>query len=134
MTSATKMVKRICERRARSEATSGRLLVIVVGDMCEERSDELIFLMGDILLLRSSLRSSPHLSLSGVGDSVPSIKRLHGGEGLESGSVGELTREVESSTLDDVSGGGKHGNTSMLELSSAEPKESLCAKRRVEDC
>ena len=66
-----------------------------------------------------------HLSLASIGDSVPGIEGLHGREGLEGDTGGELAGEVEAGALDEVAGGGKHSNAAVLELGSAEPEEGL---------
>jgi len=51
---------------AKSEATSRALLVIVVGGMCEERSDEqkVLLLKRGGTLFSSSLRSSLHIAFA----------------------------------------------------------------------
>jgi hypothetical protein len=63
--------------------------------------------------------------LTCCGDGIPSIKGLHGGEGLEGNILAEHTREVDSGSLDKVSSGGKHSNAGVLELGSTEPGQSL---------
>ncbi len=68
---------------------------------------------------------SEDLSLSSIRDSIPSIEGLHSGEALEGNIGGEHTREVDSSSLDDVSGGSEHSNTGVLELCSTEPSEGF---------
>mmetsp|Transcript_3100 Transcript_3100/g.4130 ORF Transcript_3100/g.4130 Transcript_3100/m.4130 type:complete len:241 (-) Transcript_3100:27-749(-) len=68
---------------------------------------------------------SDDLGLTGIRDGIPGIEGLHAGEGFEGDVLGKHTREVDSRSLDDVSGGGKHGNTGVLKLGSAEPKKSL---------
>jgi hypothetical protein len=65
------------------------------------------------------------LSLSGIRDGSPSIDWLHGGKVSEGDIVGEHSREVESSGVDKVTGGGNHGATAVLELSSTEPSKGL---------
>ena len=62
---------------ARNEATSGRLLVIVVGGMCEEQSDKqkvLLLKRGGTLFL-SLLRSSIHAAFA-VASLQPSLPLL----------------------------------------------------------
>jgi hypothetical protein len=66
---------------------------------------------------------SDDLSLSSEGNSLPCIKGVHFGERLEGNIGGEHTWEMKSCSLNKVSGGGKHGNTRMLELGSTEPVE-----------
>jgi len=65
------------------------------------------------------------LGLSGIRDGSPGIEGLHGGERFEGNIRGEHSWEVDSSTLDDVSGGGKHSNAAVLEFRSTEPGEGL---------
>jgi hypothetical protein len=65
------------------------------------------------------------LSLSSSRNSTPCIKGLHSRERLEGNVGGEHTWEMNSSSLNNVSSGGKHGNTRMLELRSTEPSEGL---------
>lgn len=62
--------------------------------------------------------------LTALRNSVPGIKGLHGGERLKSGVVGQVSREVDSGSLDDVSGCGEHGNTRVLQLGGTEPSQS----------
>jgi hypothetical protein len=68
---------------------------------------------------------SEDLGLSSIGDSTPGLEGLHSGEGVEGNIGGELSGEVDSSSLNEVSGGSEHGNAGVLELSSAEPGEGL---------
>mmetsp|Transcript_4845 Transcript_4845/g.11048 ORF Transcript_4845/g.11048 Transcript_4845/m.11048 type:complete len:210 (+) Transcript_4845:319-948(+) len=65
------------------------------------------------------------LCLSGNRNSRPSIRRGHGGEGFEANVTGEHAGEVESSGVEEVSGGGNHGNAAMLELGATHPEEGL---------
>ena len=66
------------------------------------------------------------LLLSGFGDGGPGIEGLHGRKRLEGDVLGggEHAGEVEAGALDEVAGGGKHGASSVLELSGTEPGES----------
>ena len=63
------------------------------------------------------------LGLSGIRDGSPGIEGLQGGERFEGNIRGEHSWEVDSSTLDKVSGGGKHSNTGVLELGGTEPSK-----------
>jgi hypothetical protein len=63
--------------------------------------------------------------LTSIGDGIPSIKGLHGREGLEGNTLAEHTGEVDPGSLDKVSSGGKHSNAGVLELSGTEPGQSL---------
>ena len=72
------------------------------------------------------------LGLARIGDSIPSIKWFHGGEGLKGDVLAELAGEVDSGAVDKVSGGGKHGSAAVLELGGAVPAEGLLAARRGE--
>jgi len=65
------------------------------------------------------------LGLSSSWYGLPGIEGLHGGEGLEGDIGGQLSREVDSGSLDDVSCGGEHGHTGVLELGGTEPKKGL---------
>ena len=67
--------------------------------------------------------SSNDLSLSSKRDKLPSIEGVHCGKRFEGNIRGEHTREVESRGLYEVSSGGEHGNTGVLELGSTEPAE-----------
>mmetsp|Transcript_7407 Transcript_7407/g.10640 ORF Transcript_7407/g.10640 Transcript_7407/m.10640 type:complete len:227 (+) Transcript_7407:104-784(+) len=73
---------------------------------------------------------SDDLGLSSIRDSFPSIEWLHGRKRLEGDIRGKLSWEVESGSLDDVSSGGKHGNTGVLELSSTEPEKGLLGSNK----
>mmetsp|Transcript_22230 Transcript_22230/g.55042 ORF Transcript_22230/g.55042 Transcript_22230/m.55042 type:complete len:241 (+) Transcript_22230:134-856(+) len=73
-----------------------------------------------------------NLSLSGIRDGIPGIEGLHGGKRSEVDIRAELTREMVSSGLDDVSGEGKHGNTSVLEFGGTEPSKGLITSDRGE--
>merc|ERR1719215_2319155 len=66
-----------------------------------------------------------NLSLSGVWNSIPSFKWLHSRKGLEGDIIGKHSREMVSSTLDNVSSGGKHSNTAVLKFSCTEPSKSF---------
>mmetsp|Transcript_26563 Transcript_26563/g.56927 ORF Transcript_26563/g.56927 Transcript_26563/m.56927 type:complete len:207 (-) Transcript_26563:87-707(-) len=68
---------------------------------------------------------SQDLGLSGIGDGIPGIEGLHRGEGVEGDITAEHTREVESLRLDNVSGEGKHGNTTVLQFGGTEPCEGF---------
>mmetsp|Transcript_37589 Transcript_37589/g.76678 ORF Transcript_37589/g.76678 Transcript_37589/m.76678 type:complete len:225 (-) Transcript_37589:72-746(-) len=65
------------------------------------------------------------LGLAGVGDGSPGIQGLHGRKGLERDAVGggEHAGEVAPGGLDQVPGGGEHGDAGVLELGRAEPGE-----------
>lgn len=67
------------------------------------------------------------LCLSSDRDSRPCVRRAHGREGFEANVTGEHAWEVNSGGVDEVSGGGNHGNASVFELSGAHPEESLIA-------
>ena len=69
------------------------------------------------------------LRLAGIGDGGPGIEGLHAGERLEGDVVAEHAGEVDARSLDDVAGGGKHGNTAVLELGGTEPEEGLLTSR-----
>jgi len=69
--------------------------------------------------------SSQNLSLSSIRNGIPSIEGLHGREGFERNITAELTGEVESLRLNDVSGKRKHGNTAVLQFSSTEPSKGF---------
>lgn len=58
-------------------------------------------------------------------DGIPRIEGLQGRQGFEGHIFAEHPREVSSSSLNDVSGSGKHGNSGVLKLSSAEPGKGL---------
>mmetsp|Transcript_22546 Transcript_22546/g.62903 ORF Transcript_22546/g.62903 Transcript_22546/m.62903 type:complete len:250 (+) Transcript_22546:78-827(+) len=68
---------------------------------------------------------SEDLGLATVWDGIPSLEWLHAGEALEGDIAAEHAWEVNSGGLDDVSGGGEHGNASVLELGGAEPGKGL---------
>ena len=86
--------------------------------------------MSSLVTLRVKLGNEDHrqdLSLTGHGDGRPGLGRAHLRERLEANVTGggEHTGEVDSGGVDEVSGGGNHGATSVLELGGAEPGESL---------
>jgi hypothetical protein len=70
---------------------------------------------------------SQDLSLTGGRDGSPGFGRAQLGERLEANVTGggEHTGEVDSGSVDEVSGGGNHGATSVLEFGGAEPGEGL---------
>ena len=65
------------------------------------------------------------LSLSSIWDSLPCVKRLHCRQGFEGDVLAEHAREMDTSSLDDVSSSGKHGNTAVLQFRGTEPSQSL---------
>lgn len=68
---------------------------------------------------------SQDLCLPGIRNGFPGIEWLHGGKRFEGNVVAEHAREVESGSLDDVSGCGKHGNSSILQFGRTEPLEGF---------
>jgi hypothetical protein len=58
-----------------------------------------------------------------IRDSTPRIQRLHRGEGFEGNIVGEHSRKMDTSALYEVSSGGEHGNTAVLEFGRTEPSK-----------
>lgn len=58
------------------------------------------------------------------GHSSPGIEGLHGGKRFEGNITAEHSWEMPSSCLDQVSGGGKHGNSAVLKFGSPEPSQS----------
>jgi hypothetical protein len=68
-------------------------------------------------------------SLTSFRDGVPGIEGLQGGQGFERNILAEHTGEVDSSSLDKVSSGGKHSNTGVLELGSTEPGKGLIGSK-----
>lgn len=71
--------------------------------------------------------SSQNLGLSGVRDGLPGIEGLHAGQGFEGNVLAEHTGEVNSGGLDDVSSGGKHGNSAVLQFGGTEPSKCFIA-------
>ena len=80
------------------------------------------------LRFRSKLSNedgSQDLGLSGVRNGIPSVEGLHGRQGFKRDVLAEHTGEVVSGSLDNVSSGGKHSNTAVLQFSGTEPCERL---------
>jgi hypothetical protein len=94
-------------------------------DHCGERTT---FRVVNILGLGDHLGdedSGEDLCLASDGDRRPCIRRGHGREGFEANVTGEHAREVDSGSVDEVSGGGNHSHASVLELGGAHPEEGL---------
>lgn len=71
--------------------------------------------------------SGQDLSLSSIRDGLPCVKGLQARQGFEGNVLAEHTGKVEARSLNDVSSGGKHGNTAVLQFGGAEPGKSLVA-------
>jgi len=66
-----------------------------------------------------------NLGLSSIRYGVPGIEGFHGRKGFEGNIRGKLSREVDSRSLYNVSGGGKHSNTAVLKFGGTEPSKGL---------
>jgi len=70
-----------------------------------------------------------NLGLSGIRNGCPLFKGLQGGERLEGDIVAEVSWEVNSGSLYQVTNSGKHSRTAVFELRGAEPGEGLFASK-----
>jgi hypothetical protein len=65
------------------------------------------------------------LGLSCNRDGSPSFRWAHGSERFEANIAGELSREMNSSSVGEISNGGNHGATAVLELGGTVPAEGF---------
>lgn len=87
-----------------------------------------LHVVSSLVSLRNQLSGedgSQDLSLSGDGDGSPCIGWAHGSERFEANIAGELSREVESGSVGEVSNSGNHGATAVLELGGTVPAEGF---------
>ena len=87
-----------------------------------------LHVVSSLVSLRNQLSNEDggqDLGLSSNGNGSPSLRWAHGSERFEANIAGELSREMVSGSVGNVSNGGNHGTTAVLELGGAVPAEGF---------